>query len=469
MVDVGSQTQRVTKDERDGVIRKEAEVDNNNIITYSVILNTYKKDLIENSGTLAIHDELTYVSTDAQQLRLRLVPGSVKLYEIRVSSDGSYTKLGEVEINYSYNETSSLQYGRTTWVHTIDLTVPDSKSLLLEYSYRATGGKNVTHSVANSCSIRGVGEGSLDGDHKVEVEVKDATAQADTKGVMLYKVDASSNGIFLENARFNIYIWNKEKNAYIIVHHPDNGGTDFTTDVNGMILLDGTTIDQDQFAYNTAYYIVEVASPNGYYLGPEPYYFYIANPDTSKYPTCIPTNFKGDALSSGDIIYRDNVSETTRIRVEKYWKGYDGEFMTVTGDRLTSITLELWQMLEGDPDSAKLFGTYKMTPDENGNWSLVINGLPKAIKNSDGTKGTDYLYYIKEIGAGGFALESAENNDGINSGTIKLVNREQEGYDLPKTGGIGTQPYTTAGMMLTVIGITSLLCINKKRERRRRA
>ncbi|MBR5859640.1 MAG: LPXTG cell wall anchor domain-containing protein [Clostridia bacterium] len=49
------------------------------------------------------------------------------------------------------------------------------------------------------------------------------------------------------------------------------------------------------------------------------------------------------------------------------------------------------------------------------------------------------------------------------------MNREQEGYDLPKTGGIGTQPYTTAGMMLTVIGITSLLCINKKRERRRRA
>lgn len=467
VLDIGSQTQVITKDESSGIIRKEAYTDNNNIITYSVILNAYKKDLIENSGTLAVHDELTYPSTEAQPLRLRLVPGSVKLYEIKLSSDGSYTKLGEVNINYSYNEASSTRYGTTTWVHTIDLTVPDSKSLLLEYSYRATGGKNVTHSVANTCTIRGVGEGGLEGDHKVEIEVKEATAQADTKGVMIYKVDAGSNGIFLENARFNIYIWNKEKNAYIIVHHPENGGTDFTTDMNGMIVLDGTTMAEDQFAYNTAYYIVEVASPDGYYLGPEPYYFYIANPDTSAYPSCIPNNFKGDALTSGDIIYRDNVSEITKIRVEKYWKGYDGDFMTVKGDRVPSITLELWQMLKGNPNSAKRYGTYTVSPDADGNWSIVIDGLPKAVKNSDGTKGTDYLYYIKEVGAGGFTLESAENNDGINSGTIRLVNREKEGYDLPDTGGIGTEPYTTAGILLTLFSAAFLLYINRKRERRR--
>ena len=55
------------------------------------MLNEAKRDLIENSSAIRIHDELKYISTDAQPLRVRLVPGSVKLYEISVNSDGSYT------------------------------------------------------------------------------------------------------------------------------------------------------------------------------------------------------------------------------------------------------------------------------------------------------------------------------------------------------------------------------------------
>jgi len=396
---------------------------------------------------------------------LRLVPGSVKLYEIRMKSDGSYEKLGEVTANYQYDENSYVQYGITHWSHTIDLNVPDSTSLLLEYSYKASGDRDVKHNVSNTCTISGVGQGNLEGDTKVEIEVKNATAQADITGVMLYKVDANSDGIFLENAKFNIYIWNEAQGKYILVHHPNNGDAIFTTDTNGMIVLDASTMDEEQFAYNTAYYIVEIESPTGYYLGPEPYYFYIKNDDTEKYPSSIPENFTGRALTSGDIIYRQNVSEFTEITVEKYWKDYGGKTVTVTGEEVSSVTLELWQMLQGDPGSAKKFGTYTMTPDENGNWSLTIKDLPKATKNADGTRGTNYLYYIKEVGVGGYALESVENNSGINFGTIKLVNKELEGYELPETGGTGTRLYTTAGLLLVLTSAACLLYIHKKRRR----
>lgn len=474
VIDIGSQTQIITKNERDGMIKKTATTEEDNIITYSVVLNAYKKDLIENSGTLAVHDELTYQSTDAQPLRMRLVPGSVKLYEIRVKSDGTYDKLREVTTNYKYEEIPTEQNGVTNWSHTIDLTVPDSTSLLLEYSYKASGDRDVKHNVSNTCSISGVGQGNLEGDTKVEIEVKDATAQADITGVMLYKVDANSDGIFLENAKFNIYIWNEDiwneetgaYGKYIIVHHPNNGDSIFTTDANGMIVLDGSTMDEKQFAYNTAYYIVEIESPNGYYLGPEPYYFYIRHDDTVKYPPCIPSDFTGRALTSGDIIYRQNVSEFTEITVEKYWKDYGGKTVTVTGEEVTSVTLELWQMLQGSaPSSAKKFGTYTMTPDENGNWRLTIKDLPKATKNADGTKGTNYLYFIKEVRVGGYTLESAENNSGINYGTIKLVNKETEGYILPETGGAGTQMYTTAGLLLMLTSAAFLVYIHTKRRR----
>ena len=463
VIDIGSQSQQVRKDESEGAVRKQATTDASNIINYSVILNTYSKDLIENSEVLAVHDELTYTSTVDQPLRLRLVPGSVKLYEIRVTSDGRYEKLREVTANYQYEEASSMQDGTTTWVHTIDLNVPDDKSLLLEYAYKANGIEHVQHDVLNACTISGVGAGSIEGDSQIEIEVKDATAQADTKGVMIYKVDANSDGLFLENAKFNIYIWNKEQNDYIIVHHPENGGTEFITDASGMIVLDGSTMDQ--FAYNTAYYIVEVESPNGYYVSPEPYYFYIVNDNTQAYPSCIPKDFNGHALTSGDIIYRENVSATTEISIEKYWKDYGGDFTTVTKDKVSSITVELWRMLQGNPDSAESYGTYTITPDDNGNWRFTITDLPKATKNQNGTRGINYLYYVKEVKVNGYTLESAENNSGINSGTIKLVNREVEGYVLPETGGTGTQMYTTAGLLLMLTSAAYLMYIHLKRRR----
>lgn len=465
VIDIGSKTQIVTKDESSGAIRKEATTDANNIISYSVVLNAYKKDLIANASMLRVHDELTYQSTTAEPLRLRLVPGSVKLYEIDLRSDGGYTKLGEITANYQYAENSSVSNGTTTWVHTIDLNVPDGKALLLEYSYRATGKQNAAHQVQNTCSVSGVGEGGLDGEHRVELDVKDAAAQADTKGVMIYKVDASNNGIFLEDARFNIYIWNKEQGKYIIVHHPNNGGTDFVTDAKGMIFLDNSTMEAEQFAYNTAYYIVEVDSPNGYYISREPYYFYIAHENTEVYRPNIPDNFQGHALTSGDIIYRNNVSQYTEITIEKYWKDHDGDYVTVLGSQVPSITVELWQMLEGDPSSAKVYGTYTITPDEEGHWSLTITKLPKATAKADGTKDKDYLYYIKEVRAGGYALESSENNSGINSGTIKLVNREQEGYVLPETGGAGTHMYTMAGLLLMLASAAYLVYIFTHRRR----
>ena len=232
---------------------------------------------------------------------------------------------------------------------------------------------------------------------------------------------------------------------------------------SGMIVLDSKTMDQ--FAYNTAYYIVEVESPNGYYVSPEPYYFYIVNDNTQDYPSCIPKDFNGHALASGDIIYRENVSATTEISIEKYWKDYGGDFTTVTKDKVSSITVELWHMLQGNPDSAKSYGTYTITPDDNGNWRFTITDLPKATKNQNGTRGTNYLYYIKEVKVNGYTLESAENNSGINSGTITLVNREVEGYVLPETGGTGTQMYTTAGLLLMLTSAAYLMYIHLKRRR----
>ena len=90
---------------------------------------------------------------------------------------------------------------------------------------------------------------------------------------------------------------------------------------------------------------------------------------------------------------------------------------------------------------------------------------PDDPDNTSVTKGTNYLYYIREVDVNGFTLESTVNNDGINSGIIKIVNRETEGYEIPETGGIGTNLYTVGGLLL--IATAAILLLYKHLLRRR--
>ena len=463
-IDHDYQNQRITKNERDTMIRKDVKVEDS-VLNYSVLLNSAGRDLVPNSATLHVLDELTYTSTAEKLLRLRLVPNTVKLYEAVKNADGTYSKGAQISRPYTYNEDSTQTDGVTSWTHTLEMEIPDGKMLILEYAYGATGNKDAVHQVRNVCSIEGFGDGILEGDSRLDLEVKDSEAEANVNGIVIYKVDANNNGLYLQNAKFNVYIWNENQGKYILVHHPDDGDAIFATNSQGLIALDSKTVNEDQFAYNTAYYIQEIESPNGYYLSPEPYYFYIAHDDTNLYRYYMPEGFQGRALVNGDIIYRENVSDTTQISVEKYWKDQNGNELTVTKDNVPSITLELWQMLQGEPGSAKRYDTYTMTPDEKGNWSLTITDLPRATKNVNGTKGTNYFYYIKEVGVNNYELESAENNTGINSGTIKLVNRKLDGYTLPETGGAGTNLYTMAGLLLMLTSAAYLMYSNRPRRR----
>ena len=91
--------------------------------------------------------------------------------------------------------------------------------------------------------------------------------------------------------------------------------------------------------------------------------------------------------------------------------------------------------------------------------------MPKATEKDDGTKDKDYLYYVREVNSGRYFMESSENNGGINSGIIKIVNREIDGYVLPETGGHGTRMYTVAGAGL--IGISTACLVYRRIKRRR--
>lgn len=102
-------------------------------------------------------------------------------------------------------------------------------------------------------------------------------------------------------------------------------------------------------------------------------------------------------------------------------------------------------------------GTY--TLNIGNGWNTTISNLPLKRTYDDGTVVT-YTYYVKEISTGNFTTEITGNN--VSSGEIVITNKmdENPAHELPETGGIGTTPYTLAGIVL--IAIAFLLYINKK-------
>ena len=382
----GKNIQNITRNDSKGHVIKSYSTDQN-YITYQVLLNPEGRDFDPESNTLEVSDTLVYTSTDEKPLDVELVTTSVKLYEYDgKDSAGNLVKGDPVDFSYIYNEEAVTDNNKvTTKTHVIDLVIPDGKPVVLEYRYSAKG-SNETHSLVNTCTIESVGQGSLDDESRFEMNVTQSTAGADTAGVTIYKVDAQNYGIHLPDAEFNLFIWNEDDNEYIPVTDP-KGKTTFITDPAGKIVLDSTTVDTQYIAFNTAYKLVEKQSPEGYYLLKDPYYFYVAHEDTVTYKPCMPGKFEGKALAESDRIFLPNENAFTKLEIRKKWQDYDGNDLTVKEDRVPKVSFELWQKLDGVEGSDKLYGTYEIIPDEDGNWAsttimifyIILENLSRKI------------------------------------------------------------------------------------------
>lgn len=469
----GKCTQNITRDDSKGHVIKGYSTDQN-YITYQVLLNPEGRDFDPTSNTLDVNDTLVYTSTEEKPLELELVARSVKLYEYEGKDGKTIVKGDPVDFSYIYDEEFVTDgNGVTTKTHTIDLVIPDGKPLVLEYRYRATG-SNEQHSLVNTCTIDSVGQGSLDGESRVEMNVINSTAGADTAGVTIYKIDAENHGVYLPNAKFKLYIWNKFQNEYISVTDPSGNPAILTTDAGGKIELDATTINKDYIAYNTAYKLVEIEAPDHYYLLKDPYYFYIANDDLETYKSAIPTNFTGKAIAGNGNVFIPNESSVTKIAVRKKWKDSEGKDITVKGDQVKEVQFELWRKTKGVANSDVSCGTYTITPDENGYWEKVITNLPKGHFGEDGKTAYTYIYYIKEVSVRNFEVIEYEyddndpvtkdDSDGIQTGTITMTNQATEGYELPETGGIGTTPYTMGGLLLMIAAAAFFLSYRNRKH-----
>ena len=443
-------------------------------INYSVVINPTGDKLLTTSNTLTLTDTLSFEPSDNTSADLDL--SSIHLYGVTLD-----TTTG----NLVADHTNEIGHDRFTATydspnHTMTVTVPDELACVLEYTYQISYPSSTEVTVKNHANLSGLVEKWVD----THVVNYDSSATVRFSKFDLNKVDSNDYLVTLPGATFQLAKWNKTTGTFEEV-------CTLKTNSSGQInfgLLDSsataetTDTSSAQLLCSTLYRIVETDAPTGYALSQSPIYLlWGAQPNTTAadaFEAATGTTHIYDAsdnkwLACNDVTYLARgessaayVPNTANsITVAKHWLDTDGK-TELALDKVNSTytaTVELWRKGGSQTSDTKV---ESVTLDSSNNWSHSWKDLPLVDPNNSSIT---YKYYVKETACSG-TFKYDLNNTGITGGTILLYNQvpEDDGYELPSTGGTGTLPYTAVGgtMMLSALAYSF---IHRKRRHEGRA
>lgn len=447
-------------------------------INYSVVINPTGDKLLTTSNTLTLTDTLSFEPSDNTSADLDL--SSIHLYGVTLD-----TTTG----NLVADHTNEIGHDRFTATydspnHTMTVTVPDELACVLEYTYQISYPSSTEVTVKNHANLSDLVEKWVD----THVVNYDSSATVRFSKFDLNKVDSNDYLVTLPGATFQLAKWNKTTGTFEEV-------CTLKTNSSGQInfgLLDSsataetTDTSSAQLLCSTLYRIVETDAPTGYALSKSPIYllwgafsntkradaFNAATGessiyDASEYDKWLDCN-NVTYLARGDIsaVYVPNTANS--ITVAKHWLDTDGTtelaLDKVNSTYTATVELRRKSYQYGSQKSDDLVKT--VTLDNSNNWSYSWDSL-SLTDPADST--ITYKYYVKETACSG-TFKYDLNNTGITGGTILLYNQvpEDDGYELPSTGGTGTLPYTAVGgtMMLSALAYSF---IHRKRRHEGRA
>lgn len=327
-------------------------------VRYKVEINKNRADLSKDSQWIEVEDRLTYsldeyVNEETQYLLLD--SESVKVS--KCDQEGTITELQPSDYNFQYKEEDK-QY-------VMKLVLPDEEYLILEYRYIVNNSDGGKITLKNDISLPGYsGEDIKEDSETVEFSMFTSGAIATLKGVAFRKVDSNNITKGLGGAQFKLFEWtNTESSQESGEEATDDtefsfepvGGSDvvFESDDKGLFILKypdtdtetGETID---IKANTAYYLKETKTPQGYQVE-DYFYFYIYDP---KEPTnCVPDGFMdgGYTNDEGKISKVNKFTKSSNyytipnlaqgLVVNKVWKDEDGNIVSGTDKPDIRVTL----------------------------------------------------------------------------------------------------------------------------------
>ena len=226
--------------------------------------------------------------------------------------------------------------------------------------------------------------------------------------------------------------------------------------------------------HNYLYKLTEKQAPDGYRTDTDWAHYFIwtsdSTSDVDAYTKAVGRYGETNTgVAQGNVnVYKGSASidlemtnESNRLTFVKQWIDKDGKAIPKDASSLPdNIQLELWcTPIKGDTPNAKMVDTITLSKTDSWTYNYAI---PETYK--------DCYFYVKEVATNKNYTVSYIGNDGVQHGTITIINTETDspGYELPSTGGTGTLPYTAVGgtMMLSALAYS---IIHRKRRREGRA
>ncbi len=427
---------------------------NNRALHYSLSINPSAEDLVDGTDELTLTDVLTFYGAD---ISVALNQSSVKLY---------YADSGEEVPTSEWSWKVSLtDNGYGTYTSTLTVTLKDATAYTLAYDYLVSKENPDTSSTywpTNTATLSGLSNGSTGTTTEVAWSKIGTDAGIDTeKSYTINKVDADNYGLGLANAVFTVYKYDGDDDD-----SNDEAIATYTTDANGHITITKSNLPST-FTEGNFYYFKETTAPSGYELSDSSskYYFYY---DTEN--TITPTGVLSGAVNlakTSDSVYVENEKiKTIDLTVNKKWFTADGD---ETSRSDGSITYDVIQVATAE-DGTSTESTYKSgeTLSHDDNWTKTYTELPVSGTDSSGNAVT-YTYYVKENAVSGYDTSYTNSNNAVpteeaadmaiasDSATITIRNSAQKQYDLPDTGGNGTQWHYIAGAVLSLLAIGLLI------------
>ena len=295
-----SQSQKITKDDEWNVISKKTSYSSNsndNLVPYSIVVNPNALDLDPKSGTITLEDRFSYPYDEQNPVEFSLQ--GVKVYKYVNGARGDELPTTD------YTVTPASSSSGNKRINELKLTLPDSKALVVEYSYKVIGTPNTGVTVSNSASLKG----KTSGVNGTSVKVAESHGDATVSVVTFTKVDSNHLDTTLPDAVFDLYKWDSSSKTWAKLC------TGLKTDENGQLTFSAGTTDTNECSenqnkvcdlsganirFNVAYKLVETQAPSGYDTPTGTaavHYFMLRNvKDESRYPLSKPDDFPSDAI-----------------------------------------------------------------------------------------------------------------------------------------------------------------------------
>lgn len=393
-----------------------------NTAQFTIALNPTGEDLLKDAETVTLVDEMSPT--------LSLNIDSLRVVNTRTNEPVTVKALLDEQ--------------------TLMIVLPDDQPLTVTYTAHIHAVPDTHVTLSNNAYWLGYSTGGGD---SVQIEnfyytVGGTAGSTKSPVVKILKYDANDILHHLEGAQFRMEEGTMEHGVFT-----GNGNVwTGTTGADGILTFGTGTQGGHQMRYNTVYCVRETKAPAGYVLDDTPHYFIIATKVGDTYPQ----------FPEGIHVHYADGTHTYRAPNRKGEAYVVKQFQKLDGTTVNAIPGQyrfgLFDNAEGagKPIQVVTLNYTETTADQKGTFVDLELDKTYYVFELDDTLNPILPGNVGYVNSTPFQVEYQSDGNGgihaVNSGNTVTVTNRMCMESMPETGGIGTEPFTIAGLLLVLSG-----------------